>query len=92
MRQPRIRFTIRRMMVAVAIAALLLVAYKEGRKRAPYVLMTEGTGTYIQWEDGSIRCVTGDASIPTECERYALFTRVKWSDGSTTVYLPWRNP
>jgi hypothetical protein len=89
MRQPRVRHTIRRMMVGVAIAALLLVAYREGRKRAPYVLLTDGPSTYIQWEDGSIRCVTGKTPIPIECQRYTLFTLVKWSNGSTTAYLPW---
>jgi hypothetical protein len=89
MRQPRVRFTMRRMMVAVAIVALVLVAYKEGRKRAPVVVLTDGTSTYIQWEDGSIGCVTGTAPIPIECQRYTLFTLVKWSNGSTTAYLSW---
>jgi hypothetical protein len=86
----RVRFTIRRIMLAVAIAALFLVAYKEGRKCAPYVLLTDGTATYIQWEDGSTRCVHDEAPIPMKCERYTLITLVKWSDGSTTAYLPWR--
>jgi hypothetical protein len=90
MQQPRVRFTMQRIMVAVAIAALLLVAYKYGRKRVPFVLMTHGPSSYIQWEDGSIRCVTGDAPIPIECQRYTLLTLVKWSNGSTTAYLPWR--
>ncbi len=87
---PAPRFTMQRMMVAVAIAALLLVAYKEGRKSVPYVLLTDGPSTYIQWEDGSIRCVTGEAPIPIECQPYTLLTLVKWSDGATTAYLPWR--
>jgi hypothetical protein len=78
------------MMIAVAIAALLLVAYKEGRKRAPYVLMTDGPSTYIRWEDGSIRCVTGNAPIPIAYRRYTLLTLVRWSNGSSTAYLPWQ--
>jgi hypothetical protein len=89
MQQPRVRFTMRRMMVAVAIAALVLVAYKEGRKRAPLVILTDGPSTYIQWEDGSIRCVTGTAPIPIDCQRYTLFSLVKWSNGSSSAYLPW---
>jgi hypothetical protein len=90
MQQSRVRFTMRRMMVAVAIVGLLLVAYKEGRKRAPYVLLTDGPSTYIQWEDGSIRCVTGNAPIPVNCQRHSLFNVVRWSNGSTTYYLPWQ--
>jgi hypothetical protein len=78
------------MIVAVAVAAVMLVAFREGRKRAPYVIMSDGPSTYIQWEDGSIRCVSGSAPIPMECERHTLFTVVKWSNGSTTTYLPWR--
>ena len=89
MKRPRVRFTMRGMMIAVAIAALLLVAYKEGLKRAPYVLLTDGPSTYIQWEDGSIRCVTGNAPIPIEYQRYTLLTLVRWSNGSSSAYLPW---
>jgi hypothetical protein len=89
MRFPHVRFTLRQGMLVVAIAALLLVAYKEGRKRVPYVLLTDGPSTYIQWEDGSIKCVTDKAPIPIECRRYTLFTLVKWSNGSATAYLPW---
>jgi hypothetical protein len=87
MRRPRLRLTIRRMMVAVAIVAALLV----WAIRRPYPTEAFASAAwYVFWSDGSSTVEEGSSMMKFRGTSWFLI--VDWPDGHTGYYLTVRKP
>jgi hypothetical protein len=87
MRRPRLRFTIRRMMVAVAIVAAVLV----WAINRPYPTDAEAFAAwYVFWSDGTM--TTEEGSNMMNFRGTSWFSIVDWPDGRTGYYLKVRKP
>ena len=82
MKLPRVRFTIRRMMIAVAIVAVLLTATM---RPYPIIGLQFGDLGIVKWSDGSRTFKSGPA--PVNFHAVGPVIRVEWSDGSTSWCL-----
>jgi hypothetical protein len=88
---PRPRFTVRRLMVAVAIMAYLLAF---AARPHPTIVIGSGLYSIIAWSDGT-RTTIASRKGPAiaRWRAYGPVARVDWSDGSTNWYyvglLPW---
>lgn len=82
MKLPRVRFTVRWLMAAVAVVAVLLAATTR-----PYPIIGFQFGEFgiVGWSDGS-RTIK-DGPSPVSFRAVGPVLRVKWSDGSTSWYL-----
>src|SRR4051794_20704745 len=90
MRLTRARFTVRRLMVAVAVAACLMAF---ATRPHPRMILGLGAVMIIQWSDDTSTVASGDEPAPKRMHEYGPVMRVDWSDGSTSWYyvglLPW---
>lgn len=83
MRRPRVRFSVRRLMAAMAIVALGLTVLM--RRPCPIGgLSMFGLGV-VYWSDGST--TKGALPAPERYREYGPLLRVEWSDGSVSWYL-----
>ncbi len=90
MKRPRVRFTVRRMMIAVAVLALLLVGVRTIASRPHPSILFSSAAHYVAWSDGTMTAVSTGPREPV-FRYYRLATLVSWPDGSFSVYLhPWR--
>jgi hypothetical protein len=92
MRLSRPRFTVRRMMVAVAVLACLLAF---ALRPYPTMILGLGVANVTCWSDGtSTVVVSGKGTTIRRTHVYGPLQKVNWSDGSTSWYLvpwtPWR--
>jgi hypothetical protein len=89
MRVPRVKFTVRRMMIAVAVMALISWAARTIVSR-PYPTECESYSVhFVGWSDHTTTVVPGG---PRDLllKGYRLATLVRWPDGGFSVYLhPW---
>jgi hypothetical protein len=87
MRRPRLRLTIRQMMVAVAIVAAVLV----WAINRPYPLWAMANAVLlVEWSDGSETIESGPN--PIRFRGTSWFAIVDWPDGRTGYYLTAREP
>jgi hypothetical protein len=88
MRLTRPRFTVRRLMLAVAVLACLMAF---ALRPYPTTILGLGPACAIYWSDGSHTVVLyGKGTTFSQRRNYGPVMRVDWSDGSTSWYLvPW---
>src|SRR5438309_1166228 len=79
---PRLRITVRRLMVAVAIEAVLLTATT---RPDPVIGFQFGDLAIVGWSNGESTVKSGPA--PVRFHAVGPVIRVLWSDGSTSWYL-----
>jgi hypothetical protein len=90
MRLTRPRFTVRRLMVAVAVVACLLAF---AARPYPTMISTYGPFTVIYWSDGhGTAVVPGKGTLISRKRSYGPVMRVDWGDGSASWYLALRTP
>jgi hypothetical protein len=84
---PRPRFTVRRLMVAVASTAVLILAAKAVLSRPhPTSMWDTSAGYYITWSDGTMTQID-PTPRPLVLREWRWGTLVNWPDGSFSVYL-----
>ncbi len=87
MRLPRLRFTVRGVMVGVVVTATLLVLAKKMTRPYPTWSTNYGGVLRVMWSDGSI---TLDHTVGTPSLRWhdhGLVTVVVWPDGARSAHL-----
>src|SRR5262245_59792178 len=84
MRLPRIRFTIRLMMVSVAALAVALALLMR-----PYPIAAMGFGptNVVYWSNGSSTHQNWRQAGPARWEKIGPLVRVVWSDGSWSLHF-----
>ncbi len=84
MQLPRVRFTVRWAIVAVAVVAVGLGLVVSRRKHPVGGMAVLGLGV-VWWSDGSV--TKGAIAVPTKYVGFGPFLKVEWSDQSTSWYL-----
>jgi hypothetical protein len=97
MRQPRMQFTVRRLMVAVVIVGIILALGMRMRPQ-PVRVQIRGNDNCVTWSDGSETKLRPGGHLPSlnGGERFAggFLARVKWFDPDgtskpSTWHLTW---
>src|ERR1700733_7434579 len=81
------RFTVRRLIVVVAITAMLVAAVRATNR--PILRVVSAGPQSVTWSDG---VTTPDASYRPQMEHeegYPFFNLLSWTDGSRSVQLIW---
>jgi hypothetical protein len=90
MRVPRVKFTILRLMLAVALMALLLTLPVRMHPQPVGATPLGPEGYEIIWSDGSVTRLGPDAAMPSldggEPFAFGFLRRVQWFDGTRTSY------
>jgi hypothetical protein len=99
MRLPRVRFTMRTMLVAVAMSAVTLggvIVFLRGPYPVQALLIPTGFTDKDggperrighRWSDGRLRFIEGDGRWLKGHRRYGPIVRIEWTDGSTSYRL-----
>jgi hypothetical protein len=88
MRVPRVRFTVRWAMVAVAVLAVLIAALRAATRPIPTVTAVgeDSDGFIYSWSDGA-KTRWGERPMEAETQLYPLSRLVKYQDGSMSFRL-----
>src|SRR5260370_125481 len=97
MRMPRVRFTVRRMMVVVVVVAgvtallrrpypVSAVRYPTGVK-SPDGCSEESLELEQHWSNGRLQPLNTGALWFKDPRRYGPLLRIEWSDGTNSYYL-----
>ena len=84
MRLPRVRFTVRRMMVAVAVVATGL-AWAIARPYPDPDSVFNVSVQFVEWSDGRVTIADGPKMMSWRGNSW--FYMVDWPDGSVSYYL-----